>query len=98
MNVVAIVANLQKECDYYKEQCKEYAAVVKQLTEGVKPGEVEYIHPLDMCEILNEPSACHEFMDIFKNKDGLSDIIEIARTGKKYKQSVCIPARTKNFE
>ena len=92
MNVVSIVANLQKECDYYKEQCKEYAAVVKQLTEGVKPGEVEYIHPFDVYDLLNTSPV--DYVDVIKCRE--ENVFEL-ENGKKYKQSVCIPAKTKNI-
>lgn len=95
MNVVAIVANLQKECDYYKEQCKEYAAVVKQLTEGVKPGEVEYIHPYDFAEMINSVSVI-SIIDVGVAR-GYIDVFEDPN-GKKYKQSPLIPAKSKNFK
>jgi hypothetical protein len=98
MNIVSAVANLQKELDYYRDVAKEYAAIVRQLTEGVKPGEVEYIHPFDVAEMLDAPDAIH-MIDVWKKTDRtLGEIIEIGNPKKKYKQSALIPAKSKRFK
>lgn len=89
MNVVSAVANLQKELDYYKDVCKEQKEIIKQLTEG--PGEIEYIHPFDMGEILNSPE--NQIVDLWKVSGPGNSIVEIE--GKKYRQSAFMPAKTK---
>jgi hypothetical protein len=94
MNVVSIVANLQKECDYYKEQCEECKQIIKQLTDG--PGEFEYIHPFDVSAMLNDDTS-NTYIDIWKSPNQAS-IFTIGRSGKKYKQSVNIPAKDKRFK
>jgi hypothetical protein len=93
MNVVSAVANLQKAHDYYADELKDAKAIIKQLTEG--PGEIEYIHPYDVYDMLNSAIAEDGMTDIYV--DG-SMIIQIAKTGKKYKQSCLIPAKSKNFK
>ena len=95
MNVVAIVANLEKEKDYYKQQLEETRTVIKQLTEGVKPGEVEYIHPYDFAEMINSVSVS-SIIDMGVAR-GYIDVFE-GPNGKKYKQSPLIPAKSKNFK
>ena len=95
MNVVAIVANLEKEKDYYKQQLEETRTVIKQLTEGVKPGEVEYIHPYDFAEMINSVSMI-SIIDVGVAR-GYIDVFEDPN-GKKYKQSPLIPAKSKNFK
>lgn len=91
MNVISAVANLVKERDYYKEQYEDCKAVIKQLVDG--PGEIEYIHPLDVHDFIKGMDIIDLWLDPMKVKD--SEVIEIARTGKKYKQSVNIPAKTR---
>ena len=88
MDVVSLVANLQKQLDYYKNMAEEQAAIIRQLTSG--PGDIEYIHPLDMSEILN--SLVKDQADIFINKED-RDVIRVS--GKLYKQSTHIPAKSK---
>ena len=92
MNIVSAVANLEKERDYYRDAIKECQIIIKQLIEG--PGEIEYIHPWDVAEMF----YAEPFVDIYKTNVPTSDIIEIAKTGKKYKQSIWIPAKTKNIK
>jgi hypothetical protein len=82
MNAVSVVANLQKAHDYYKEQLEEAKGIIKQLVEG--PGEVEYINPFDLAE----KAQTNAFVI-----SGVADF----HTGKKYKQSLLIPAKTKNI-
>ena len=88
MNVVSIVANVVKERDYYKESFEECRAIIKQLTEG--PGEFEYIHPFDIAEMINDPNS-NQIIDP-------SGLILFPKTRKKYKESVNIPAKTKNIK
>ncbi len=49
MNLISAIANLQKAHDYYEQELKDARGVIKQLTEG--PGEIEYIHPLDLYDL-----------------------------------------------
>lgn len=94
MNTVSAVANLQKQCDYFAERFKEALAVIKQLTEG--PGEIEYIHPLDLYDMLETHQNEECVTDVFINgrKSNDKTAIEIAKTGKKYKQSTLIPPKS----
>ncbi len=94
MNIVSAVANLQKAHDYYKEELEDAKAIIKQLVEG--PGEIEYIHPFDLYEMIEAHQNVECVTDVFVNKKKDSAVIEIAKTGKKYKQSPLIPAKTKN--
>jgi len=89
-----MVANLVKERDYYKESFIECQAIIKQLAEG--PGDIEYIHPFDMYDILNSTDAS-EFIDVYTGpKDERT--FTLGKSGKKYKQSQFIPAKSKNFK
>lgn len=88
MNVVAIVANMQKELDYYKEAFAEMQAVIKQMA-GQPPLGFEYIHPYDFAELINVTDVGHIEMSM----NGKFATVDY----KKYKQSPYIPARTKNF-
>lgn len=85
MDIISAVANLQKERDYYRDAVKECQGVIKQLLEG--PGEFEYIHPMDLGELL---SAKTGITDVYKVGD---NTFELPRLEKKYKQSIWIPAR-----
>lgn len=94
MNIVSAVANLQKELDYYKSVSKEQAAIIEQLVSG--PGEFEYIHPFDLHDYVMSQDLT--FADLYKIGKNDSDcILIVASTGKKYKQSVHIPAKSKKF-
>ena len=95
MNVVSAVANLQKELDYYKEISKEQAAIIKQLVDG--PGEFEYIHPWDVADLLNELSK-NDTIDFYKGYVDFSSVFQLTSNGKKYRQSVHIPAKTKSIK
>lgn len=90
MDIVSLVANLVKEKDYYKEAFDECRAIITQLTEG--PGKIEYIHPNDLHEMLNDPKS-NQIIDIWKFNSGKVDIITVPKTGKEYKQSAYIPAK-----
>jgi hypothetical protein len=91
MNVVAAVANMQKELDYYKEIAAEMRGVIKQMA-GQPPDGFEYIHPYDLSEIMNRTDV----LDIEMNPSTKrSEFITI--DNKKYKQSPHIPAKTKRF-
>jgi hypothetical protein len=98
MDVVSIVANLQKERDWYKEQFKECQAIIKQLVDG--PGEFEYIHPFDVAEMFNIAGGT-DFIDVFTKSSYAADTNGCfiwGSSGKKYKQSPNIPAKSKNFK
>lgn len=91
------IKNLQRVCDFQKETIVEQAAVIKQLVNG--PGEVEYIHPLDLFDLINATTE-DVVVDVYCHKGGaenLDSTITIVSTGKKYKQSIYIPKRTKNI-
>lgn len=91
MNVVSMIANLVKERDYCAESLMECRAIIKQLTEG--PGEIEYVNPFDVLEILNDPENSWKFESVESVKSG----VIVSKTGKKYKQSAFIPAKTKRL-
>jgi hypothetical protein len=91
MNAVSVVANLQKAHDYYKEQLEEAKGIIKQLVEG--PGEIEYINPFDLAE--KAQTDVFVISGVGGNPD--KNIIADFHTGKKYKQSILIPAKTKNI-
>jgi hypothetical protein len=98
VNIVSAVANLQKELDWYREQYRECQAIIKQLVDG--PGEFEYIHPFDVAEMFNNAKS-NDFIDVWTTGSHPVDFngfFEINESGKKYKQSVNIPAKTKNFK
>jgi hypothetical protein len=78
------------ELEYYKEVIKEQAAIIKQLTEG--PGEVEYIHPLDLMHIVNQTPVSEFVLDLYDQIFGY-----FISGQKKYKQSVHIPAKHKEI-
>jgi hypothetical protein len=89
MDDAQVISALHEELNYYRGVVKEQIAIIDQLTKG--PGEVEYIHPYDLSVIMNE----------FKT----SDIVDVdyvtapstyqfSRYGKKYRQSVYMPAKT----
>ena len=95
-NIVSMVANLQKAHDYYKQQAEDAKGIIKQLVEG--PGEIEYIHPFDLYELTNVLTLSSDYIDVFINQNDDKSIIEICRTGKKYKQSFLMPCKTKNIK
>ena len=85
-SIISVVSNLLKEKDYYEASFKECRAIIKQLTEG--PGEIEYIHPLDLHDLYNSTTS-----------DCITDgWVFLPSIGKKYKQSVFIPAKSKKFK
>lgn len=98
------IKNLQRVCDFQKETIVEQAAVIKQQAAVIKqlvngPGEVEYIHPLDLFDLINATTE-DGVVDVYCHKGGaenLDSTITIVSTGKKYKQSIYIPKRTKNI-
>ena len=90
MNIVSVVANMQSELDYYKDQCKELHEIVDQLN-GKPPKDYEYIHPYDLADLLNNTSYS-ELVDIYKS----NNIIKFAKSGKIYKQSSNMPAKKGN--
>lgn len=97
MNVVAIVANMQKELDYYKEVAAEMRAIIKQMS-GQPPDGFEYIHPYDFAELINATDVSH--VDVYAYSTGRrtasgNGIVTI--DNKKYKQSPYIPAKSKKF-
>jgi hypothetical protein len=92
MDLVSAVANLQKERDYYKESSKEQQEIIKQLTEG--PGEFEYIHPYDVGVLMNNLHVSQLIKFSVHGTD--NEFFEL--DGKKYKQSVFIPAKTKSIK
>ena len=98
MNIVSAVSNLQKAHDYYKQQAEEAREIIKQLIEG--PGEIEYIHPLDLSEMLNSITVGDDITDVYKTggPDVDTEIVTLAKTSKEYKQSVLMPVRSKIFK
>lgn len=93
MNVISAVANLQKERDWYKSQYEDAQGIIKQLAEGPS-GDFEYIHPLDVCELISSVTLIADKpVNVYKS----GELLEFPATGKKYKQSVLIPSKTKLF-
>ena len=86
--VIALVANLEKERDYYKEATRELQDVVKQITEG--PGEVELIHPLDFAEVMEDADVV-----AFESTGRIVVVRRRTATDKKYKQSIYVPRNAK---
>lgn len=87
--------NFKAVLEFNEQLVKEQAAIIKQLTDG--PGDVEYIHPYDLAELINS-IASDDHVDIIKNNGEAAEefgIVTIGSTGKKYKQSIMIPQRGK---
>ena len=86
------MSNVQAQIEYLKVTVEEQRAIIKQLVEG--PGEVEYIHPYDLYELFDK----HVLTTL--NYHGMmqsSDSGDIDISGKRYRQSPLIPARTKKI-
>ena len=82
------------ELDYFRGVVKEQQEIIKQLNGDVL--DVEYIHPLDLMELLEKNH--HLEMTVWTNEDTDSvPTYELDRNGVKFKQSVHIPARTGRF-
>lgn len=86
---------LQRELDYRKEVIEEQKAVIKQLVDG--PGEIEYIHPLDFCDMINSLplSDCFDVFrrDVKEQGGDYSHVIYLPAIERTFKQSVHIPYR-----
>lgn len=80
---------LQSELNYTRGVVKEQSEIIKQLVDG--PGEFEYIHPADFGALLNSLPLS----ELVIYSDGILEPLEHWPSGKKYKQSVHIPARIK---
>lgn len=88
MNIVSAVANLQKECDWLKDERRELREIIKQLT-GI-PTDVTYIHPHDVMTFFCKgklPNASF-------NNDNNTFTLD----GKRYKQSPHVPVRTDKYK
>jgi len=89
----------QTELKYYKEQLEECRAVIKQLTNyHLVEGQPIYIHPFDVWEMFtgNSQVELTQGVDFYKDRNEFvikrpefQDLV--------YKQSIEIPARTKNI-
>ena len=80
----------KKEADYWKSQTEEAKEIIKQLSG--EPGEFIYIHPFDLYELLNS-----FVIPVSLNVDSeMKDAGFIEINGKKYKQSVLMPIKSKN--
>jgi hypothetical protein len=75
--------------DFYKEQIAELKDIIEVLQ---NPGgkDYEYIHPLDLCELINSAPP-----EKFLTSDFLSDVVRF--DGKKYRQSIHIKLKSKNI-
>ncbi len=94
-SIVAAVRNLQAAHDYYKDLYDDSRAVIKQLTEGIKPGEIEYIHPMDFSDMLNDAPLSDVYVSSHDSGE-LKNIFELLN-GKKFKQSTLMPQKSKRL-
>ncbi len=88
------MSHVQAEIEYLRTTVEEQKAIIKQLTEG--PGEVTYIHPFDLFELVNnlpvsECCALDYLVDAGDCRIG-------GYYGKVYRQSVLIPSKSKNIK
>ena len=92
-NAASYHGALLAELAYYKEVVAEQKEVIKQLVDG--PGEFEYIHPLDLAHIINN-TPVSEILEFYQTcqRFGTGDLI---KAGKRYVQSVHIPAKHKEI-
>ena len=86
------IQHYQKELAWAKSQIEEYKEIVKQLSG--EPGEFIYIHPFDLYELINS----FVIPTLLNVNEEMKDNGFIEINGKKYKQSVLIPAKTKNIK
>ena len=84
------IVSQDRELRYWRDVVTEQKQVIDQLANG--PGEIEFIHPYDLAEILNRPHT--QYLEIrFSLFD--KNVVEFTGSGKRYKQSVYMPSRTK---
>jgi hypothetical protein len=87
------MSHAQAEIEYLRTTVEEQKAIISQLTYG--PGEVEYIHPLDLYELFNKDLTQSLSYGMMGASNDAGDIM----IGfKRYRQSALIPARTKNIK
>jgi hypothetical protein len=93
--LAAAVNALEQEIKYYRRENEEQKKVIEQLHRGYAlPGEVTYIHPYDMCEILN--NLAPKDVILFNANNYERDIIDVK--GVRYKQTPYMPCITKNIK
>jgi hypothetical protein len=91
------MSHVQAEIEYLKVTVEEQKAIIKQLVDG--PGEVEYIHPYDLYEIINNKDVLTTSLSYgMMGSSDSGDITIGPWPGKKYRQSALIPARTKKIK
>ena len=77
----------KKELDYYQKQLVECREIIEQLfTHKVK--DYIFIHPFDLFELIDNEIS---LLDLTKGGDFKDQILTIK--GKKYKETINIPAR-----
>lgn len=56
-STLQITKHFQTELNYYRSLVQEQKEIIDQLSSGTKTGDVEFIHPYDFCEIINDLDA-----------------------------------------
>ena len=91
------MSHTQAEIEYLRNAVEEQKAIIAQLIHG--SGEVEYIHPYDLMELINKEDLTHpSFTDTMMSSPDSADITLGPWPGKKYRQSALIPKRTKKIK
>jgi hypothetical protein len=91
-----LVKMVEREADYYLQQLDECRAVIKQLHRGYAlPGEVTYIHPYDLAELLNKVSHLDFILPADVNQP--QDMSFVSVGGVRFKQSLEMPQITNNI-
>jgi hypothetical protein len=83
----------RRAMDFYKEQIAELKDIIEVLQ---NPGskDYEYIHPFDLCELINNAPP-EKFLTFVITNKPLSDVVTFG--GKKYRQSVHIKPKPKSI-
>ena len=92
VSVILGVQSIVEELKFMHDKLEEAQAVIKQLSEGLKPGEPILIHPADLSELIDKSSPIDFSFETGKNPDEIDHLTEIA--GTKYKQSVLMPVKS----
>lgn len=89
------MSHVQAEIEYLRNAVEEQKAIIDQLVNG--PGEVEYIHPYDLQELISKHDLTHlAFTGMMCSSPDSADIVLGPWPGKRYRQSALIPVRTKS--
>jgi hypothetical protein len=91
----AKMSHFQAKLEYLEAAVEEQKAIIRQLIEG--PGNIMYIHPVDLGELLNSLDP-KNVIDVHFSTDSADITIGGDIFGRTYRQSVFIPAKSKNFK